>query len=106
MYSLFRLDILGYLPSAVEGTEEERSEEESQQAVASVLVATALRTQKGKGASDIAKNVSLATKRIKKSSIKTPSIDDGYLPTDGTFDEGDGRKLRKRLVRTDHVDTG
>lgn len=103
--SLYCLGTLGYLPSAVEGTEEERSEEESQEAVASVLVATALRTQKGKGASDIANKASLATKRIKKPSLSTQSIDEGYLPTDGTFDEGDGRKLRKE-TRTHDVDTG
>lgn len=70
--------MLGYLPSAVEGTEEERSEEESQKTFASVLVATALVTQKGTGVSDIASKASLATARIAKpKSISTQSIDDG-----------------------------
>lgn len=88
----------GYLPSAVEGgTEEERSEEESQAAIPSVLVATALVTQSG--ASDIANRASLAT-----IALSTQSIDDGYLP-ESTFDEEERRNLRKE-TRSHEVEAG
>jgi hypothetical protein len=98
-------DFIGYLPSAVEGTEEERSEEESQEAVASVLVATALVTQKGKmHASDIANKASLATARIAKPKFSTQSIDDGYVP-DGTFDDEERTRLRKE-TRSQYVEEG
>lgn len=102
---LSQFALLGYLPSAVEGTEEERSEEESQETFASVLVATALVTQKGKGASDIASKASLATARIAKpKSLSTQSIDDGYVP-EGTFDEEERSKLRKE-TRSQYVESG
>ncbi|KAL3801600.1 hypothetical protein ACHAWO_006256 [Cyclotella atomus] len=95
----------GHLPSAVEGTEEERTEEESQEAVASVLVATALVTQRGKlHASDIANKASLATIRIAKPKFSTQSIDDGYVP-DGTFDDEEQSRLRKE-TRSQYVEEG
>lgn len=91
------------MPSAVEGTEEERSEEESQ-GLPSVLVATAIVSQKGKGgASDTILAASLATTRISRpKSFSTQSIDDGYVP-EGTFDEEDrGRKQ----TRSHEVEAG
>eukprot|EP00956_Cyclotella_meneghiniana_P043732 scaffold284863_cov93-Cyclotella_meneghiniana.AAC.5 len=97
----------GYLPSAVEGgTEEERSEEESQAAIPSVLVATALVTQSGQqGASDIANRASLATATIAKP-LSTQSIDDGYLPESTfEFDEEERRNLRKE-TRSHEVEAG
>ena len=107
MYLLFISFVIGYLPSAVEGgTEEERSEEESQAAIPSVLVATALVTQSGQqGASDIANRASLATATIAKP-LSTQSIDDGYLPESTfEFDEEERRNLRKE-TRSHEVEAG
>eukprot|EP00804_Cyclotella_cryptica_P009762 CCRYP_013226-RB/>CCRYP_013226-RB protein AED:0.03 eAED:0.03 QI:950/1/1/1/0.8/0.66/6/2875/1962 len=79
----------GYLPSAVEGTEEERSEEESQEAVASLLVAAALGSQK-----EMSQVGGIAKKSTK--SLSTQSIDEGYLPDGFTEEEHGGRSGRGR----------
>ena len=105
----------GYLPSAVEGTEEERSDQESQDAgtIASVLVATALVTQKGVSeVGCIAKKASLATARIAKhkpESLSTQSIDDGYLPDGFTEEERGaprGRERRRHDVEEGYMPDG
>ncbi|KAL7487683.1 hypothetical protein ACHAW6_013248 [Cyclotella cf. meneghiniana] len=90
----------GYLPSAVEGTEEERSEEESQEAVASVLVAAALGTQK-----DLSQVCSTANRSppepsilYQTKSLSTQSIDEGYLPDGFTEEEHDGTIERSRQL--------